>query len=93
MKMSPATADLLGQIAPGMADRLRSGLVVDFDEELVERLVRAAREAGPLVGPTVPLMIDGAVVGHVLADAAAKMATGALGEFSLGYSVGSADGK
>lgn len=53
MKMSPATIDLLGVIAPGMADRLRSGLVVDFDEELVERLVRAAREAGPLVGPTV----------------------------------------
>ena len=41
-----------------------SGLVVDFDEELVERLVRAAREAGPLAGPTVPLMIDGAVVGR-----------------------------
>lgn len=63
MKMSPATIDLLGTIAPGMADRLRSGLVVDFDEELVERLVRAAREAGPLeptaaagysVGPGAP---------------------------------------
>lgn len=48
VKASPEALDLLGSVSPAAAERLRSGLLVDLDGELLELLVRAAREAGPL---------------------------------------------